>query len=49
MLMMGAAAERCDSVKQRRGRGRGTETEEEMEGGEGGGPSVARLWRVPNA
>ena len=48
MLMMGAAAERCDSVKQRR-RGRGTETEEEMEGGEGGGPSVARLWRVPNA
>ena len=48
MLMMGAAAERCDSVKQGRGGG-GTEGEEGGGGGGGGGPSVARLWRVPNA
>ena len=49
MLMMGAAEERCDSGKQRRGRGTGTGEEMEGGGGGGGGPSVARLWRVPNA
>lgn len=44
---MGAvAAERCDSERQERG---DVVCRDGRRRGEGGFPSVARLWRVPNA